>query len=173
MKKSANWCIKVAQPHPRAPAARAARGTATSPTAAHGGASINTSVSASATTNGTPRTATYRITPPGGTWDPADNGTYTLTLAQSCPPTPGQAVKEPFVIPVRLGLVDVKLGERGQANVAFDTESHWVAVRSGDMARVFDVREGQETSAMAATAHAWFPVRPLKRKGTWRPFLRT
>ncbi|MGB3072179.1 MAG: aminopeptidase N [Ottowia sp.] len=31
--------------------------------------------------------------------------TYTLQLAQSCPPTPGQPAKEPFVIPVRLGLV--------------------------------------------------------------------
>ena len=31
--------------------------------------------------------------------------TYTLTLAQACAPTPGQAAKEPFVIPVNLGLV--------------------------------------------------------------------
>ncbi|NMM80879.1 aminopeptidase N [Acidovorax sp. SRB_14] len=31
--------------------------------------------------------------------------TYTLTLAQSCAPTPGQPVKEPFVIPVELGLL--------------------------------------------------------------------
>jgi len=30
---------------------------------------------------------------------------YTLTLAQSCPPTPGQPVKQPFVIPIRLGLI--------------------------------------------------------------------
>ena len=30
---------------------------------------------------------------------------YTLTLSQSCPATPGQPVKQPFVIPVRLGLV--------------------------------------------------------------------
>ena len=30
---------------------------------------------------------------------------YTLVLAQSCPPTPGQPVKEAFVIPIRLGLV--------------------------------------------------------------------
>ncbi|MFD1710688.1 aminopeptidase N [Ottowia sp. GY511] len=30
---------------------------------------------------------------------------YTLTLSQTCPPTPGQPHKEPFVIPVRLGLV--------------------------------------------------------------------
>ncbi|MFV0678709.1 aminopeptidase N [Ottowia sp.] len=31
--------------------------------------------------------------------------TYTLQLSQSCPPTPGQTDKQPFVIPVRLGLV--------------------------------------------------------------------
>jgi hypothetical protein len=30
--------------------------------------------------NGTPRKATYRITPPGGSWDAPDSGTYTLTL---------------------------------------------------------------------------------------------
>ncbi|HEY0887170.1 MAG TPA: aminopeptidase N, partial [Ramlibacter sp.] len=35
----------------------------------------------------------------------ADARTYRLTLAQSCAPTPGQDVKEPFVIPVGLGLV--------------------------------------------------------------------
>ena len=31
--------------------------------------------------------------------------TYTLTLSQSCPATPGQPAKDPFVIPIRLGLV--------------------------------------------------------------------
>ena len=31
--------------------------------------------------------------------------TYTLTLSQTCAPTPGQDSKEPFVIPVNLGLV--------------------------------------------------------------------
>ena len=36
--------------------------------------------------------------------------TYTLTFRQSCPPTPGQSTKEPFVIPVKLGL----LGGQGQ-----------------------------------------------------------
>ena len=30
---------------------------------------------------------------------------YTLTLSQSCPATPGQPTKEPFVIPVNLGLL--------------------------------------------------------------------
>jgi aminopeptidase N len=37
--------------------------------------------------------------------------TYTLTFRQSCPPTPGQTEKLPFVIPVELGL----LGAKGQA----------------------------------------------------------
>ena len=45
-----------------------------------------------------------------GQWDAAA-GRYTLTLTQSCAPTPGQALKEPFVIPVALGL----LGADGQA----------------------------------------------------------
>ena len=36
----------------------------------------------------------------------ADAQTYTLTLSQSCAPTPGQATKAPFVIPVTLGLLD-------------------------------------------------------------------
>ncbi|WP_332775905.1 aminopeptidase N [Polaromonas sp.] len=39
-----------------------------------------------------------------GVYDTAAR-TYTLTLAQSCAPTAGQPVKEPFVIPVGLGLV--------------------------------------------------------------------
>lgn len=33
-------------------------------------------------------------------------GTYSLTFKQNCPPTPGQPTKEPFVIPVELGLLD-------------------------------------------------------------------
>ncbi|MDA8520291.1 aminopeptidase N [Acidovorax sp. NCPPB 4044] len=45
-----------------------------------------------------------------GTYDAAGR-TYTLTLAQSLAPTPGQPVKEPMVIPVALGL----LGDDGSA----------------------------------------------------------
>jgi aminopeptidase N len=39
-----------------------------------------------------------------GQYDPKRR-TYALTLTQSCPPTPGQAVKQPMHIPVRFGLV--------------------------------------------------------------------
>ena len=38
-------------------------------------------------------------------WD-ADTGTYHLTLSQRCAPAPGQEAPQPFVIPVRLGLLD-------------------------------------------------------------------
>jgi predicted outer membrane repeat protein len=31
-------------------------------------------------TNGTPRSATFRLTPPGGAWDATDNGTYTVSV---------------------------------------------------------------------------------------------
>ena len=37
-------------------------------------------VSATPTDNGTPRTATYSFTPPGGSWDVEDNGNYTVSL---------------------------------------------------------------------------------------------
>jgi PA14 domain/Pectate lyase superfamily protein len=37
-------------------------------------------VSVNAGGNGTSRTATYRVAAPGGVWDTADNGTYTLAL---------------------------------------------------------------------------------------------
>ncbi len=36
----------------------------------------------------------------------ADEGTCTLTMEQFCPPTPGQAVKEPMHIPIAVGLLD-------------------------------------------------------------------
>ena len=39
-----------------------------------------------------------------GVYD-AESRSYRLTLTQSCPATPGQAEKQPFVIPVALGLV--------------------------------------------------------------------
>jgi aminopeptidase N len=52
---------------------------------------------------GTPRIKAY------GVYDAAAQ-TYTLSLAQTCPPTPGQAHKEPFVIPMMLGLVNPATG---------------------------------------------------------------
>ncbi len=69
---------------------------------------------------GTPRLAGR------GEYDAAAQ-TYTLTFSQSCAPTPGQSAKEPFVIPVKLGLVGANgaalpLQVQGGAGVA--TDSH-------------------------------------------------
>lgn len=52
-------------------------------------------------------------------------GEYTLTIKQSCPPTPGQHVKKPFHIPVRIGLLDneglpVTLNAQGSDEVTLD-----------------------------------------------------
>ncbi|MBY8975109.1 tandem-95 repeat protein [Rhodobacteraceae bacterium NNCM2] len=52
-------------------------------TVSNGAAAFSTAatlVSIDVPADGTPRTATYEITPPGGSWDELDNGTYDITL---------------------------------------------------------------------------------------------
>ncbi len=46
----------------------------------------------------------------GDAYDPVSRR-YTLTVRQSCPPTPGQPHKEPFHIPLALGLLDAEGGD--------------------------------------------------------------
>ncbi|MFT4242574.1 MAG: aminopeptidase N [Acidovorax sp.] len=64
--------------------------------------------------------------------------TYALTLSQSCAPTPGQAVKEPFVIPVELGLIDAATGAALPLHLAGDDAS-------GGTSRVFVLTEASQT----------------------------
>ena len=50
--------------------------------------------------------------------------TYSLTFEQSCPTTPGQTHKKPFVIPIKLGLVgvdgeDLPLNSQGDTSLVF------------------------------------------------------
>ncbi|MDR7093749.1 aminopeptidase N [Hydrogenophaga laconesensis] len=59
-----------------------------------------------------------------GVYD-ADARSYTLTLSQSCLPTPGQALKEPFVIPVSLGLLSAD-GQQLPLQLA-----HWTHAEEG------------------------------------------
>lgn len=62
-------------------------------TGPHGFTAAATYVSASKSNNGTPRTVTYSIVPPGGTWTKAANGAYTVTLKlSSVKDTHGNAV---------------------------------------------------------------------------------
>ncbi len=70
-----------------------------------------------------------------GKYDSA-TGTFTLTLSQSCPATPGQPNKEPFHIPVRIGLLDAS----GQ-NMALDLEDGRV---SGDTDIVLNLTEREQ-----------------------------
>ena len=71
-----------------------------------------------------------------GVYDAAARS-YTLTLSQSCAPTPGQAVKEPFVIPVGLGL----LGADG-ADLPLQLEGETAAVAAP---RTFVLTQASET----------------------------
>ncbi|MBT9554075.1 MAG: aminopeptidase N [Hydrogenophaga sp.] len=59
-----------------------------------------------------------------GVYDAAARS-YTLTLTQRCAPTPGQAVKEPFVIPVAIGLLDA-----GGTELPLQL-AHWNQAESG------------------------------------------
>ena len=80
---------------------------------------------------GTPRIKAH------GVYDAATQ-TYTLTLQQSCPAAPGQPHKEPFVLPLALGLVNPTTGHDMPLQLAH--ESH--AVQG---ARTIVLTQAQET----------------------------
>ena len=67
----------------------------------------------------------------------AEARTYTLTLSQHCAPTPGQALKEPFVIPLNLGLLDTQ-GRELPLQLA-----HWPQAETGT--RTFVLSQPTET----------------------------
>ena len=74
--------------------------------------------------------------------------TYSLTFRQSCPPTPGQSEKLPFVIPVSLGLLD------GQGNeIALRLQAEDAAVGT---TRVLAVDQPEQTFTFVDV-----PERPL------------
>ncbi len=63
-----------------------------------------------------------------GQWD-AESGSYTLRLSQHCPATPGQDNKEPFVIPVRWGLLDADGRQIAQGLHVLTEASESITVR--------------------------------------------
>ncbi len=79
----------------------------------------------------------------------ASEGTYTLTVSQSCPPTPGQQEKKPFHIPLAVGLIgpegkDYPLWLRGEVDAG------------GASTRVLEVRNAVETFQFVG-----LPARPV------------
>ena len=71
-----------------------------------------------------------------GVYDAAARS-YTLTLTQSCAPTPGQSAKEPFVIPVSLGLLSAD-GTQLPLQLA-----HWTQPEAGS--RTFVLTQASES----------------------------
>ena len=71
-----------------------------------------------------------------GNYD-AQAQTYALTFSQSCAPTPGQPVKEAFVIPISLGLLGANGGD---LPLQLSTEA-----ASGSHSRVFVLTQPSET----------------------------
>ncbi|MCF5226166.1 aminopeptidase N, partial [Pseudomonas syringae] len=93
---------------------------------------------------GTPRLAVSE------SYDAAAN-TYSLTFRQSCPSTPGQPgdKKQPFVIPVELGLLDSKGGE-----IALRLANETAATGS---TRVLSVTEAEQTFTFVDVAEKPLP----------------
>ncbi|WP_371223023.1 aminopeptidase N [Roseovarius sp. 2305UL8-3] len=60
-------------------------------------------------------------TPRVSVTDDFKNGTYTLTFKQETPPTPGQDVKDPRVIPIAVGLLNPN-GDEVQETVVFEMD---------------------------------------------------
>ncbi|HEY6609820.1 MAG TPA: aminopeptidase N, partial [Pseudomonas sp.] len=85
------------------------------------------------TQSGTPRLAVEEA------YDPVAH-TYSLTFRQSCPPTPGQEHKQPFVIPVAMGLLDAHGNElplRLAGEAAADGTSRVLAVTEAEQRFTF------------------------------------
>ena len=72
------------------------------------------------------------------------NQEYRLTIEQSCPATPGQQEKQPFHIPVRIGLLD---GEGG--DLALNAE--------GETERVLDVKKSREVFVFSSVEERPLP----------------
>jgi len=71
-------------------------------------------------------------------WDETA-GTYKLHVSQDCPPTPGQAHKEPFFIPIEMGL----LGDAGDLRLNLDGEIDTEA--SDNTSMVLGLSEANQT----------------------------
>ncbi|HXN16012.1 MAG TPA: aminopeptidase N, partial [Usitatibacter sp.] len=93
-----------------------------------------------------------------GDYDPA-NKTYTLTVRQSCPPTLGQPVKLPFVIPFAVGLV----GPTGaEMPLEIEASSYFDGLRSnGAPSAVLAVTQAEQQFVFTAVAEK--PVPSLLR----------
>ncbi len=95
------------------------------------------------------------------------NGIFDLTIAQRCPPTPGQPVKAPFHLPLAVGLLDSNgrelLGEAGRENgsMAVIESAAPIENPSGDGTLVVNATEA--TTVIRVTGLTDRPVLSLLR----------
>jgi aminopeptidase N len=91
--------------------------------------------------------------------------TYTLTLTQACPPTPGQPMKAPFLIPVAMGLLTAA-GEALPTQLAGEAEA-----KAGT--RVLHLTEARQSFSFINVAGAPIPSllrgfsAPVKLERDW------
>jgi hypothetical protein len=148
---------------------------------------LATLVSLNNNDNGTPRTATYRITPPGGRWDALDNGSYVIRmLADAVADTAGNAV---VASNLRTFSVTVPTngggGQQGQATVTdvrvrFGSQSvsipngilPWVGINTIDIVFSADVDVQQEDLVLTGVTggtydFSGFSYDPSSRRASW------
>ncbi|MCW8206376.1 aminopeptidase N [Verminephrobacter aporrectodeae subsp. tuberculatae] len=89
-----------------------------------------------------------------GSYDAATR-CYTLSLAQSCAPTPGQPDKQPFVIPVELGLLSASgaalplhLADAAPHAAASDEATHLVVLTEAEQTLVFSDLDGEPVPSL-------------------------
>lgn len=103
-------------------------------------------LSISEPTNGSPRIATYIITPPGGTWDAGDAGTYTVMIN-------GLQVRDlssNFVPAGAIGTFNVGLGAAGEVVLGTDKADRITVVSTPGGTLLIDVN-GNRRSAPASS----------------------
>jgi len=77
-------------------------------------------------------------------------GVYTMTFSQSCPATPGQPDKKPFLIPVTIGLLD-KYGKAFPVTMEGE-------VRAGQESRVLLITDAEQSFRFSGLSVAPVPV---------------
>ena len=86
----------------------------------------------------------------------AKSKTYTLTIKQTCPPTPGQPEKEPFHIPVAVGLI----GEEGR-DLPLKLDGTTGGLGDG-VTKILEIRKQKETFIFRNIPHE--PVPSILRR---------
>jgi len=108
-----------------------------------------------------------------GQYDARD-GSYTLSVTQRCPPTPGQPDKKPMHIPLAVGLLDaqgrdIRL-QLDDEDASAATEGHVLAVTAPQ--QTFRFRNVPEPKALSVNRGFSAPVNiTLKQSGAERAFL--